>query len=48
MLLVLTRDGELYVKFFNDLVKIIFNFEKPLNYQVLQQEMLPVSSLNGI
>ncbi|MFZ3029805.1 MAG: hypothetical protein WA095_02295 [Minisyncoccia bacterium] len=41
-------DSKPYVNFFKELEKIISNFEKPLNHDVLQQEMLPVSSLNGI
>jgi len=33
-------DSKPFVKFFNELGKIISNFEKPLNYQSLSQEAL--------
>jgi hypothetical protein len=41
-------DSKPFVKFFFELKKIISDFEKPLNYQLLQQEELLSSSLNGI
>jgi len=41
-------DSKPFVNFFIELDKIISNFEKPLNTEVLQQETLSVSSLNGI
>jgi hypothetical protein len=41
-------ESKLFIKFFKELGNIISNFEKPSNYQVLQQEALLESSPNGI
>lgn len=41
-------DSKPYVKFFEELDRIISNFEKPLKYNDLQKDKSFIHTLNGI